>query len=249
MNTSIRARDLGVRFQFDRTRHVITPARARLSGQVHETWGLRGLDFEAQSGEAVALLGPTGSGKTTLLRAIARVMPPDEGRIEVTGRVASMVSIDAGLIDSLTGRENALLLGVLTGLTRSECAERLDDIREQTGLDEAFELPASSYSQGMRARLAFTASTQLDPDILVLDEVHEAFDHEWRERLSNRCRLIREAGGIVVAAGHDHLLLNRLCERAIQLEAGRLEVSGEFERVRAAYLGAGAEAAEEERRA
>jgi ABC-type polysaccharide/polyol phosphate transport system ATPase subunit len=237
MTVGIRADNLGVRFQFDRTRHVITPARARLSRRVSEAWGLRGLDLVAAPGEAIALLGPTGSGKTTLLRAIAGVMPADEGTITVGGRVASMISINAGLIDSLTGRENAMLLGVLTGLSRAACRKKLESIGEQSQLEASYDRPASSYSQGMRARLAFTATTQFEPDILVLDEVHEAFDHQWRERLTMRCDEIRKRGGIVVAAGHDHPLLSHLCERAVLLSDGRIAAGGTFEEVRAGYVG------------
>ena len=240
MSAAIRATDLGVRFQFDRTQHVITPARAGLSGNVSETWGLRGLELEAGPGDGIALLGPTGSGKTTLLRAIASVMPADEGSIEVSGRVASMISINAGLIDSLTGRENAMLLGVLTGMSRADCRAGLDEIRERSQLGDAFDLPASSYSQGMRARLCFTASTRFHPDILVLDEVHEAFDHEWREQVRLRSEQIRASGGIVVAAGHDHPLLARLCGRAVLLADGRVTAAGGFDEVRRNYLGAAA---------
>lgn len=247
MSGGVWARQLGVRFQFDRTQHVITPGRARISRRVTTKWGLRWLDFTAAPGEGVALLGATGSGKTTLLRAIASVMPADEGSIEVRGRVASMISINAGLIESLTGRENAMLLGVLTGLTRRDCRERLDRIKSESELGSAFDEPASSYSQGMRARLSFTACTQIEPDVLVLDEVHEAFDHHWRARLSDRCRGIRAHGGVVVAAGHDHGILGELCDRAAHLEEGRVVKSGTFAEVREGYLGPGA--ADRERQA
>lgn len=237
MSGLIRCEGLGVRFQFDRTQHVITPARARISRNVKVTWGLRDVSIRVDAGEGIALLGATGSGKTTLLRAIAGVMPADAGEIEVSGRVASMISINAGLINSLTGRENAKLLGVLTGLSRSECLERMDEMKEQSRLGDAFDRPASSYSQGMRARLAFTAATQFEPDVLVLDEVHEAFDHFWRERLRERCREIRDRGGIVVAAGHDHGILSRLGDRAILLRDGRIVADGTFDDVRENYLG------------
>lgn len=236
MSGSITARNLGVRFQFDRTQHVITPARAAIARKVTETWGLRGLDLEVGAGEGLALLGATGSGKTTLLRVIAGVMPADEGSIEVGGRVASMISINAGLIDSLTGRENAMLLGVLTGLSRAECRDLLDPMHAESRLGDAFDRPASSYSQGMRARLAFTAATQFQPDVLVLDEVHEAFDHFWRERLQERCEEVRARGGIVVAAGHDHGILSKLCDRAVLMSDGDAIKSGPFEEVRRIYL-------------
>lgn len=239
---SVKADNLGVRFLFDSQQHILTPIRAKLSFRVSETWGLRHVDFELQGGQGVALLGATGSGKTTLLRCLAGVMPADEGRIVVDGTIASMLSIDAGLIPSLTGRENATLLGVLAGLSRAESRERMEEMKERTRLGESFERPASSYSQGMRARLAFTAATLVPPDLLVLDEVHEAFDHEFREVLEAKALDVIAGGGILVAAGHDHHILSRFCERALYLEQGHLKGDGPFGQVRSDYLGAGAEA-------
>jgi ABC-type polysaccharide/polyol phosphate transport system ATPase subunit len=234
---AIRAQGFGVRFQFDRQRRVITPVRARLASHVTETWGLRGLDFEAGPGAGVALIGPTGSGKTSLLRAIAGVLPADEGSIKVRGGVGSMLSIDAGLMHTLTGRENALALGVLGGMSRAETKSRLPEIQRESLLAESFERPASSYSQGMRARLGFTTAMQADPEILLLDEVHEALDHRFREVLRAKADELRSRGGIVVAAGHDHQILSQLCDRALLLDSGRVQAFGPFDHVRARYLG------------
>jgi lipopolysaccharide transport system ATP-binding protein len=234
---AIRAQGLGVRFQFDRQRRVITPFRARLGSRVTETWGLRGLDFEAGPGEGVALIGPTGAGKTSLLRAIAGVLPADEGSIEVRGGVGSLLSIDAGLLPPLTGRENAMVLGVLGGMSRAETRSRLPEIRRESLLAESFERPASSYSQGMRARLGFTTAMQTDPEILLLDEVHEALDHRFRDVLRAKAGELRSRGGIVVAAGHDHQILSQLCDRALLLDSGRVRALGPFDQVRARYLG------------
>ena len=116
---SILAERIGVEFLFDRHMRVVTPGEARLRGRGLTHWGLRDVSFELTPGEGTALIGPSGSGKTTLLRVLAGVYAPDEGRIEIRGRVASLLSIDSGLLSMLTGRENALLLGVLSGLPRS----------------------------------------------------------------------------------------------------------------------------------
>ena len=136
----------------------------------------------------------------------------------------------------LTGRENAVLRGVLAGIPRAESRARLDEIKERTGLGTYFERPVSSYSQGMRARLGFTVADEADPDVLLLDEVHEALDHEFREVVEQRAHEIIAAGGIVVAAGHDHEMLHRLCKRAFWLEGGGVRMEGEFAAVRTAYL-------------
>ena len=235
-----RADRLGVRFWFDSLGRVATPARARISFHRSETWGLRNVSFDIGPGESVALLGATGSGKTTLLRALAGVVAADEGSIEVRGRRASMLSVDAGLIPSLTGRENGLLLSVLAGASRSQAKAGLEDMKERSGLGDAFDRPASTYSQGMLARLAFTAATECDPEVILLDEVHEAFDHSFRERLRTTSEAVISAGGILVAAGHDHDILARLCRRAFLVEAGRIAADGPFEEVRERYLSSGA---------
>ena len=231
------AERVGVRFLFDRQSRVVTDTLAHLRRRGSETWGLDDLSFELEAGDAVALIGPSGSGKTTLLRAIAGILAPDRGRIDVEGRVASLLSIDAGLMPVLTGRENARLLGVLAGLDRAETRRRLAAVRERTGLADEFDHPVSSYSQGMRARLGFAVAEQIEPSILLLDEVHEALDHEFRAIVEQRAAEIVRAGGIVVAAGHDHPMLERLCGRALLLEHGRLSRDGAFDVVQAAYLG------------
>ena len=234
---SISAERLGVRFWFDRQSRVMTPTMARLRRHVSQSWGLRDVTFDVGPGEAVALLGPSGSGKTTLLRTLAGVLAPDRGRVEVEGRVASLLSIDAGLMPVLTGRENAVLLGVLAGLSRQEAKMRLPEVRERTGLDDEFDHPVSSFSQGMRARLGFAVGVEASPTVLLLDEVHEALDHEFRAIVEEQARAIQRAGGIVVAAGHDHPLLERICERGILLEHGRIAADGPLGEVQHAYLG------------
>jgi lipopolysaccharide transport system ATP-binding protein len=236
---SIAAERLGVRFLFDRSQRVVTPAHAALTRRPVETWGLRGVDFQIGPGEGVALIGSSGSGKTTLLRAIGGVLPADEGRIEARGRLGSLLSIDAGLLPTLTGRENALLLGVLVGLSRGESRRNLESVKSQSGLGEAFERPASSFSQGMRARLALFTAEQARPDVLLLDEVHEALDHRFRSLLAGRARQLIAQGGIVVAAGHDHEMLAHLCTRCIWLSEGGVRGDGPFDEVRAAYLDGG----------
>ncbi len=228
---------LGVRFMFDRNRRVVTPTLARWKRGVTEVWGLRDISVSARGGEGIALIGPSGSGKTTLLRILANVLLPDEGAVNVHGRVASLLSVKAGLMPALTGRENARLLGTLGGLSRAEITGTIEGIKEESRLGAAFERPVSAYSQGMRARLGFAVADQLEPDILLLDEVHEALDHEFREEVERRAKAILDAGGIVVAAGHDHPMLARICTRALLLRSGRIESDGDFGAVQAEYVG------------
>jgi ABC-2 type transport system ATP-binding protein len=230
------AENVGVQFFFDRHLRVVTPGEARLRGQGLTMWGLHDVTFSIERGVGTALIGPSGSGKTTLLRVLAGVYTPDRGRIEIRGRVASLLSIDAGLLSLLTGRENALLLGVLGGLSRRAAVRALGDVKARSALGEAFERPVLTYSQGMKARLGLAVAEEADPQILVLDEVHEALDHEFRHFLQERAHALLEAGGIVVAAGHDHPMLASLCGRALWLENGSVRQHGPFEEIQPRYL-------------
>jgi ABC-type polysaccharide/polyol phosphate transport system ATPase subunit len=236
MTASIAADGLGVRFQFDRQSRVVSPQLARLRRRGEESWGLRGVSFAVGPGDGVALVGASGSGKTTLLRCIAGIFAADEGRIDVRGHVASLLSIDAGLTGELTGRENAMLLGVVAGLTRREVRRSLDEIRTRTALEDEFDHPVSSYSQGMRARLGFAVAVQAGADVLLLDEVHEALDHEFRSVVEEFTHGLLARGGIVVAAGHDHPLLERICRRGLLLSAGHLRADRSFGEVVREYL-------------
>jgi homopolymeric O-antigen transport system ATP-binding protein len=237
VNASVTAHGVGVHFFFDRQHRVVTPTLARVRQHGSDLWGIRDVDLSIAAGEGVALLGANGTGKSTLLRAVAGVLPTDAGRMETQGRVAALLSVDAGLMPVLTGRENCQLLGVLAGLSRREARRLLPEIQERTALGDEFDHPVSSYSQGMRARLGFAVADQVSPDVLLLDEVHEAIDHDSRTFVEERAHAILRDGGIVMATGHDHSLLERLCGRALLLRGGRVVEDGDFARVRRDYLG------------
>jgi ABC-type polysaccharide/polyol phosphate transport system ATPase subunit len=229
------ATNAGVRFFFDRHRRVVTSTAARVRRGCSTAWGIRNVTFELGN-EGVALLGASGSGKTTLLRLVAGVYVPDEGMLTAEGRIATLLSTQAGLFGLLTGRENALHLGVLAGLSRTQARAVLDDVKLVSDLGEYFERPVGSYSLGMRARLSLAVANQVSPQILVLDEVHEALDHHFRDYLEARVHEIIDAGGTVIAAGHDHPMLARLCTRALHLDNGHVVADGRFDDVRREYL-------------
>jgi ABC-type polysaccharide/polyol phosphate transport system ATPase subunit len=229
---------IGIQFFFNRHLRVATPIEARLRGRGPTYWGLQEVTLSMLGAEGTALIGRSGSGKTTLLRVLAGVLTPDRGNLVVNGRIASLLSVDAGLLSLLTGRENALPLGVIAGLPRRVVLRAMDDIKARSGLDDAFERPVLTYSQGMKARLGFAVAEEADPQILLLDEVHEALDHEFRAFLQARARALIERGGVVVAAGHDHPMLAQLCSRAIWLEKGKIRADGPFDEVQPRYLAA-----------
>jgi lipopolysaccharide transport system ATP-binding protein len=231
----IRLDGVGVRFDFDGLRRVVTPALRHIRRIRASAWGLRGVDMRAQPGDAVAIVGPTGSGKTTLLRVMAGVMPPDEGRVDVSGRVGSLLATGAGLGMFLTGRENTELLGVLAGLSLKQTRAGTELVAEKARLGDAFERPVHTYSEGMRARLGFAVIQVVSPRVLLLDEVFEALDHEFRAIVEEYARNLRARGGIVMAAGHDHTALERICTRALWLAEGQVRATGPFDEVIPAY--------------
>jgi len=232
MSASVEARDVGVRFLFDRQQRLVTPMLARLRRRGSEVWGIRGIDLSVGAGESVALVGPSGAGKTTLLRTLAHVLVPDEGALTVRGRIGSLLSVEAGLTPALTGRENCALLAVLVGFTREEVPDVIEDVKRRSGLGQAFERPVASYSQGMSARLGFAVIERADPSVLLLDEVHEALDAEFRAEVQQFAIRLLGRGGIVFAAGHDLALLEGLCDRAVLLEGGSIRADGPFVDVR-----------------
>lgn len=229
MSARIVLSEVGVCFSLDRQHRPATPTIAHIRRRCRTIWGLRDLSLTIEPGSGVALVGPNGAGKTTLLRLLAGVFMPDEGRVSVVGRVGSLLAVDAGLMPALTGRENTLLLGTLAGVSRQRIRAALPAIVRRSGLEQALDRPVSTYSQGMRARLAFAVIEQMDPTVLLLDEVHEALDESFRRELVRRSEQIRSDGGIVVAAGHDHKELARICDRALVMQAGGARWSEDVE--------------------
>ncbi len=236
MRPVVRLESVGVQFLLDRHNRPLTPVLARLRRAGTAAWAVRDVDLVFEPGESVALIGPSGSGKTTLLRAIGGVLPADAGRLEVSGRVGCLLSTDAGLIPSLTGGENASLLAVLGGLSRAGARERLEQMAARSGLGASFGRQASSLSAGMKARLGIAAAWETDPEILLLDEVHEALDQEFREQLFSWTRDFTARGGIVIAAGQDLPLLGRMCGRGVLLRSGVVRADCPFEEAEGAYL-------------
>ncbi|MDX6677749.1 MAG: lipopolysaccharide transport system ATP-binding protein [Solirubrobacteraceae bacterium] len=233
----IEAEDVGIHYLFDRQQRTVSPTTARLRRAGGETWALSGVSFAMHRGEGVALLGASGSGKSTLLRTLAGVLEPDVGRLVTHGRVGSLLSVQAGVMALLTGRENTLLLGVLAGMTPRQARAEMAEVKRRSGLGEHYERLVASYSQGMRARLGLAVIERTEPAILLLDEIHEALDHEFRDHIEGYAHELLAAGGVVVATGHDHPMLERLCTRALLLQGGHLLADGPFKQVQHEYLG------------
>lgn len=199
---------------------------------------LDGLDLVVRRGEALGVVGRNGSGKSTLLKILAGMLRPTSGEIHLRGRVGTLLDLGSGIHPDYTGHENALVLGLLSGLSRAEVLERIPAIREFSGLGEAFDQPARTYSSGMALRLGFSAAIHASPEILLIDEALAVGDAFFQQRCLARLRRLRGEGVTIVLVSHDPTAILSLCDRAIWLEHGRLAAAGAPDEVIRRYLAA-----------
>jgi lipopolysaccharide transport system ATP-binding protein len=204
-----------------RLARVAVGGRLNASAGVTTVTALSGVTLELRPGDRLGLIGHNGAGKTTLLRALSGAYEPDEGQVEVTGRIVSLLDLNLGLDPSASGYDNIRLRARIAGLTSREIEAAMDEIAEFTGLGPYLALPVKTYSAGMYARLAFAASTAMDADVVLMDEWLAVGDAEFKQLAHDRLlNLIRRAG-ILVLASHDHDLLRLYCNKIMRLDAGR----------------------------
>lgn len=184
------------------------------------------VSFTVEHGESVAVIGHNGSGKSTLLKLLARILPPDAGRVDVNGRVASLLELGAGFHGDLTGRENIYLNGAILGLDKASIDERFDEIVVVAGIRPLLDTAVRTYSSGLYVRLGFAIAVTVDHDILLVDEVLAVGDAEFQQRSLVRMRGYREAGKTFVLVSHDLDAVPEMCDRAIVLDRGRLAFDG-----------------------
>lgn len=197
---------------------------------------LRGVSLRIDRGQAVAIIGPNGSGKTTLLRLIARVLAPSSGRVRTFGRVAPILDVVGALHPDLTGIENIYLNGTLLGLDRKAVAARVETITAFAELGEFIQVPMRTYSSGMVARLGFAIASDTNADILVIDEALGVGDERFQRKCAARIDALLAAGVTFLLVSHDMHAVQRLCTRAIWLEAGSIRMDGPAPAVVAALL-------------
>jgi lipopolysaccharide transport system ATP-binding protein len=189
-------------------------------------WALRGVSFDVERAQIVAIIGSNGAGKSTLLKILSRITEPSEGRVEIHGRVASLLEVGTGFHPELTGRENVYLSGALQGMRAAEITRKLDEILAFAEVERFADTAVKRYSTGMYVRLAFSVSAHLDPEILIVDEVLAVGDVAFQRKCLAKMEDVREAGRTVLFVSHSMAAVTRLCERAILMAHGTIQKDG-----------------------
>jgi ABC-type polysaccharide/polyol phosphate transport system ATPase subunit len=201
-----------------------------------EFWALRELTFQIRRGDRVGIVGGNGAGKSTLLRLLAKIYPPTLGQMSIRGSVAPLIEMGAGFNPELSGLDNILFNGALLGFSRIQMQAKVDQIHEFTGLREFADMPLKYYSTGMYMRLAFAIATEVNPDILLVDESLGVGDAAFQEKAKARIRTLLERSQAVVLVSHDMKTLRELCTRGLWIQQGRVVDDGPIDLVIDRYL-------------
>ncbi len=232
--------DLSIRLLLhrERTRSIreyIIRVLKRWGAKQEEFWPLREVSFSVDPGEHLGIIGPNGAGKSTLLKVIAGIIPPSLGRVVVRGRVAPLIELGAGFDSYLTGRENVFLYGSLLGFPQKELEHRFDRIVEFAEMEQFIDVPLMNYSVGMSARLGFAIATDVDPDLLLIDEVFSVGDAAFQKKCEKRMESFKAKGVTILLVSHDLDLIRATCPRALFLQQGRIAAIGPTDKVVAEY--------------
>jgi lipopolysaccharide transport system ATP-binding protein len=237
-DTAIRVTDLGKTYRIARAGHhtnrvteaVLERLRHPLRRAEYDVFeALRDLSFEVPWGEAIGIVGRNGAGKSTLLKLLTRITAPTSGRIELGGRVGSLLEVGTGFHPELTGRENIFLNGALLGMHRKEILSRFDEIVEFSGVEKFLETPVKRYSSGMYVRLAFSVAAHLETEILAIDEVLAVGDAEFQRKSLAKMRDVAKHGRTVLYVSHQAHTVRSLCTSALYLDRGTLKYQGSVE--------------------
>jgi lipopolysaccharide transport system ATP-binding protein len=200
-----------------------------------EFWALKNVSFEVKRGEVLGIVGRNGAGKSTLLKVLSRITEPSEGRVTITGRVASLLEVGTGFHPELTGRENIYLNGTILGMTRAEIRRKFNQIVTFAEVERFLDTPVKRYSSGMYVRLAFAVAAHLDPEILIIDEVLAVGDADFQKKCLGKMSEVAGGGRTVLFVSHNMAAIEALCRRSIHLATSVVR-DGETDEVIASYL-------------
>lgn len=256
MDMAIRVENISKRYHIDRNRttvenyktlreHIADAARLpldaltgrrRTESRKKEFWALRDVGFEVRPAEIIGIVGSNGAGKSTLLKILSRIVKPSAGRVELHGRVGSLLEVGTGFHPELSGRENIYLNGSILGMRRSEIARSFDEIVAFAEVEDFLEVPVKRYSSGMYVRLAFAVAAHLEPEILLVDEVLAVGDVSFQKKCLGKIRDVAHGGKTVVFVSHNMSFVTGLCQKALWLSQGRVRDYGEAQAIVRGFL-------------
>ncbi|MBV6510343.1 MAG: Vitamin B12 import ATP-binding protein BtuD [Acidimicrobiales bacterium] len=231
--------DVAKKFKLFHERHdslkstILSGRRARYE----EFWALDGVSFEVREGSTIGLIGENGSGKSTLLKCMARILLPDRGRITISGKVSALLELGAGFHPDLSGRENVYLNASILGMSKKEVDLRFDDIVSFAGLERFIDTPVKNYSSGMYVRLGFSVAINVEPEVLLVDEILAVGDEEFQERSAEKFAELKRSGCTIVVVSHSLDQMRSICEEVVLLEHGKLVAIGKSGEIVDKYLG------------
>ncbi|HYY41819.1 MAG TPA: polysaccharide ABC transporter ATP-binding protein, partial [Pyrinomonadaceae bacterium] len=249
----IKVENLGKRYRLGRSQTPYTTLRETLTGALRAplkrlrgeraanrfVWAVEDVNFTVNAGEIVGIIGRNGAGKSTLLKMLSRITEPTRGRIELYGRVGSLLEVGTGFHAELTGRENIYLNGAILGMVRREIARKFDEIVAFAEVEKFIDTPVKHYSSGMYLRLAFAVAAHLEPEILLVDEVLAVGDARFQRKCLDKMQAVGEQGRTVLFVSHNMPAITRLCPRTILLDGGKVLSDGPSHRVVSTYLNSG----------
>ena len=216
---------------FRRLRHA-----GSSTGHVSYMWALKDVSFDVEAGQVIGIIGRNGAGKSTLLKVLTRITQPTAGRVEIHGRVGSLLEVGTGFHPELSGRENIYLNGAILGMTRTEIGRKFDDIVEFSEISEFLDTPVKRYSTGMYVRLAFAVAAHLDPEILLVDEVLSVGDVAFQRKCLGQMGEIAGSGRTVLLVSHNMGAVRGLCTRVVEIEGGHPVADGRAEEIVNNYI-------------
>jgi lipopolysaccharide transport system ATP-binding protein len=250
MRSIIKVENLSKQYRIGEGRNSYSTLRDALTGAVraplkrwrrngteaNTIWALKDVSFEVWPGEVIGIIGRNGAGKSTLLKILSRITEPTSGRLELYGRIASLLEVGTGFHPELTGRENTYLNGAILGMTKSEIKRKFDEIVSFAEIEKFIDTPVKFYSSGMYVRLAFAVAAHLEPEILVLDEVLAVGDTAFQQKCLGKMRDVSSHGRTVLLVSHSMATVGQLCKKTIWINEGRVEEFGPSDEVIQSYL-------------
>jgi len=244
MSTIVKVENVSREFRkyYQRTfKEFLTDRHAKNFNKVF--MALENISFDVKDGSTLGLLGRNGSGKSTLLKCLAGILSPDKGSVSCNGRMAALLELGAGFHPDLSGRENIYLNGAILGMTRSEIDRKLEEIIDFSGLEKFVDTPVKNYSSGMVVRLGFAVATNVDPEILIIDEVLAVGDESFQHRCHEKIESFRQEGRTIILVSHGLMQVAQLCSTVAWLEKGVIQEIGPSYEVIGKYAGQSHDAA------